>query len=230
MKIGRSQIWAVILSGIACGALVGQGIQDTPSGTVKQAADPDSFEAVVGKTAPVKFDDNDAVASLAGAARDGKHHERFSAMALPEAYDENEYKANRVQYLKTIEPGRVWQSAQPKKGVFQIGTESAPDFEVAQGEPAVLKVVAVPGAPVTFTSFDGGAFSNKLSSITVEADDKGIAIATFIGTPGTFNEVNILAASPVTSGQAKFLVNVVIPRLKEHEQRMKSKGVAAGSR
>lgn len=230
MNVRRWQIWSVVLSGVACGLLVGQGVQDSPPDTVKQAVDPDSFLAVVGKTAPVKFDDNEMVASLASAARDSNHHERFSAMALPEAYDENKYKANRAQYLKTIEPGRVWQSAQPKKGVFQIGTESAPDFEVAQGEPAVLKVVAAPGAPVTFTSFDGGAFSNKLSSITVEADDKGIAIATFIGTPGTFNEVNILAASPMTSGQAKFLVNVVIPRLKEHEQRMKSKGVAAGSR
>jgi len=73
-------------------------------------------------------------------------------------------------------------------------------------------VRATPGAPVTFTSFDLGQFENQLTSITVRADDKGIATARFIGSPGTINDVNILVASPVNSGQAKFAVNVVLPR------------------
>lgn len=230
MKIGKSQIWAVILSGVACGVLVGQGVQDTPPGQAKKVDDPDTFKALVGETSPVRFDDNEMVASLSNAGRGGKHHERLSAMAPPEAFDEAKYKNSRAQYLKTVEPGRVWQSAQPAKGVFQIGTVSPRFVEVPQGEPAILKVMAVPGAPVTFTALDGGAFSNKLPSITVEADPKGFAVAAFVGTPGTYNEVNILAASPMTSGQARFLVNVAIPRLKEHQRRIRSQGVAAGTR
>ena len=81
-----------------------------------------------------------------------------------------------------------------------------------QGQSIPLRVRATPGAPVTFTSFDLGQFENQLTSITVQADKQGIATARFVGSSGTINDVNILVASPVNSGQAKFAVNVVLPR------------------
>jgi len=46
----------------------------------------------------------------------------------------------------------------------------------------------------------------------VKADDRGVATVRFISSGGTINNVNILAASPLNSGQAKFVVNVVLPR------------------
>ncbi len=76
----------------------------------------------------------------------------------------------------------------------------------------MLKVKAVKDAPVTFTSFDLGSFHNQLTSVTVKADANGNAQAIFTGTPGTINNVNILAGSPMTSGQLKFTVNVEPPR------------------
>jgi hypothetical protein len=45
----------------------------------------------------------------------------------------------------------------------------------------------------------------------VEANDQGVAEVKFFGTPGTINECNILVASPVSSGTAKFVVNVTKP-------------------
>lgn len=87
--------------------------------------------------------------------------------------------------------------------------------EVLQGEPVPLKVRTIPNAPVTFTSFDLGSFSNRLTSITVAADKDGVATAQFTGTPGTYNDVNILAASPMTSGQVKFVITVIVPKLRE---------------
>jgi len=82
---------------------------------------------------------------------------------------------------------------------------------VVQGEAVRLAVQAVPESPVTFTSFDLGQFSNQLTTITVLADENGVASTEFLATPGTINDVNILAASPMASGQVKFVVNVSLP-------------------
>ena len=71
-----------------------------------------------------------------------------------------------------------------------------------------LKVQTTAKSPVTFTSFDLGAFENQLPSITVQSDAEGMAFAEFFGTPGTFDNVNILAGSPAATGQVRFVVNV----------------------
>jgi hypothetical protein len=72
-----------------------------------------------------------------------------------------------------------------------------------------LSVKAAPLSPVSFTSFDLGAFQeSKLNSVTVQADKQGIAAVTFVATPGTLNDANILAGSPLSSGQVKFVVDI----------------------
>ncbi len=160
----------------------------------------------------IEPDANPQVKSVVEAFRDGKHPERISAMVLPQPFDAAAYKANPIAYLNVVEPGRVWQPAQPGPGVSRIGSVSAKYLEAEQGQPTTLSVKALPDAPVTFTSFDGGAFDNQLTSITVKADEKGVAKATFIGTTGTINDVNILAASPATSGQLRYVVNITLGR------------------
>jgi hypothetical protein len=65
--------------------------------------------------------------------------------------------------------------------------------------------------PCTFSSFDLGHFQNQLTSVSVAANDQGVAEVDFFGAPGTINEVKILASSPVTSGQIRFIVNVKKP-------------------
>ncbi len=160
----------------------------------------------------IEPDANPQVKSVVEAFRDGKHPERISAMVLPQPFDAAAYKANPSAYLNVVEPGRVWQPAQPGPGVTRIGSISGKYLEAEQGQPTTLSVRAVADAPVTFTSFDGGAFDNQLTSVTVKADEKGIAKATFIGTTGTINDVNILAASPVTSGQLRYVVNITLGR------------------
>lgn len=83
--------------------------------------------------------------------------------------------------------------------------------EIPQGASIRLEVQGRPEAPVTFTSFDLGAFQNQLTSITVAADEQGIAQAEFTGTPGTVEDVNILVGSPMASGQVQFRVRVLPP-------------------
>ena len=167
--------------------------------------------ARAGRTKPVRSDANPHVASVARALKEKKFPERLSAFARPKNFDRAAYKRNRKEYLETIEPGRVFQPAQPGRDVVPIKSIGSSRHSAVQGEWVTLRARAVPGAPVTFTSFDLGAFENQLPSITVEANRGGVAEAKFKGTPGTINNVNILAASPVTSGRLRYIVRVLPP-------------------
>ncbi len=165
-----------------------------------------------GNTPLVKSDANPQAASVAEALATKTHPERLTPAILPAAFDRESYQKDPRAYINTIEPGRVFQSAQPGQGVFPLRTLTPRLVEIVQGQSVPLRVRVQPGAPVTFTSFDLGQFENQLNSITVRADDRGIATARFTGSPGTINDVNILAASPLNSGQAKFVVNISLPR------------------
>lgn len=151
---------------------------------------------------------NPQVRSVAEALRDKKHPERLSALISPKPFDREAYRNDPKAYLNTVEPGRCFQSARPGKDVPQLRPLSPQFQNVAQGQFVTLKVQTAPKAPCSFTSFDLGRFENELTAITVEADERGVAETKFFGTPGTIDEVNILAASPMASGQARFMVNV----------------------
>ncbi len=225
----RRRTWgAVLIAAILCGVVAGQSVppvepMGAEGGVEERVLDPDSMQAIVGVTQTIRHDANPMVASVAEALQKGNHDERLSEMIVPAKFDEKAYIADSESYLNTVEPGRIWQPAQPKEGVPQAQAASPEYVEALQGEAVALKVQVVPHAPVTFTSFDLGAFSNRLTSITVAADEKGMAIAPFTGTPGTYNEVHILAASPLTSGQVKFSVFIVVPKLRERHAQMLGK-------
>ena len=65
--------------------------------------------------------------------------------------------------------------------------------------------------PVTFYTPHVGHFDNLLTTYSVAADDEGIATATYMAGPGSLGIVDILAASPVHSGQLQFRVKVELP-------------------
>lgn len=173
--------------------------------------DPELLEVRAGTTQPVPLDLNPQVRSVAEAIQTKSHPERVSTLIHPAAFNAQAYEADPASYLNTAEPGRVFQPAQPGPGVKQLTTLSPYLQTVEQGQAVSLKVLAPAGAPVTFTSFDLGEFSNRLTTITVKADAEGVAEAEFTGTPGTIERVNILAASPLTAGQAKYVVHVTLP-------------------
>ncbi|WP_436717709.1 hypothetical protein U8335_13590 [Roseiconus lacunae] len=63
--------------------------------------------------------------------------------------------------------------------------------------------------PATFTSFDLGTFGNGLSTISVEANEEGVASANFVASGGVGTLVNLLAASPVAAERVEFRVRVL---------------------
>jgi len=161
---------------------------------------------------PVKAETNPQVRSVAEALRDKNHPERLSPIIPPKPFDAEAYKQNPRAYLDVVEPGRAMQSAQPGKDVRRIQALTPQLQDVKPGGSVTLKVRAVPKMPVSLTSTDLGAFDNKLTAITVEADETGVAEVKFFATPGTEHGVRIMAASPVTSGTLNFQVNVLNPR------------------
>ena len=174
----------------------------------KPAQDKKPDPADYGRTQPVRADANPQVASVAEALKGKNHPERLSPIIPPKAFDPEGYKQDPKRYLDTVEPGRCFQSKTPEKNTPKIQPLTPQLQEITQSQSVKLQVRAAPKFPVTFTSFDLGKFSNDLTSITVEANDSGLAETKFFGTPGTIDEVNILAASPMASGQVKFIVNV----------------------
>ncbi len=162
----------------------------------------------------VKPDANPQVASVAAALKDRKNPARFSSFVKATPFNAEEYTTNPQSYLGVVEPGRVFQPAQPGPEVKRITRASGRYFRINQGESVTLAVKAQPGAPVTFTSFNLGSFENELTSVTVQAGDDGLAQAPFTATPGTIDDIRVLAASPVNSGQAEFTVNVAVTATK----------------
>lgn len=163
---------------------------------------------IVGRSPKLPADTNPQVAAVLETLKTGEHPERVSpSVPLPD-FDAESYRSDPSAYVAKVEPGRVWQAAQPGEGVPVLKSLTSTYKRIKQGESVRLRVKAQPGAPVTFTSFDLGAFENRLPSITVAANDKGEAEAAFTGIPGTHNMVNILAASPMASGVQRFQVKV----------------------
>lgn len=164
----------------------------------------------IGTSPPVPADANPMVASVAEAIKSKQHPERLSVVITPPPFNHEAYANDPQAYLSVVEPARVWQSAQPGKSVPPLKVLSPRHMRIQQGETVSLRVQVPPGMPVTFTSFDMGAIQNQLNSITVPADADGVAVGRFTGTRGAVNLVNVLAASPVASGQASFMVEVSV--------------------
>ncbi|WP_436717723.1 hypothetical protein U8335_13650 [Roseiconus lacunae] len=152
---------------------------------------------------------NPNVRSVIEAIESRSHPERLNPMFQPRQFDEGAFRSDPQAYLDVIEPGRVFLSAQPRNGVASIGVVGRRRKSIRQKESVRLAVRVPPGAPVTFTSMDLGEFSNRLPSINVLADKSGVASASFTGTEGTTDEVNILAASPMASSRAHFIVTIL---------------------
>lgn len=173
-------------------------IEPTPSGTptIAPSARPDL---------------NANVASVVEASRTGKFPERLSPLMAPKPFDPAAFAANPQAYLDIIEPGRVFQSATPGLGVPVLEPKATASFEIPVGGSCTLAVTTAPRSPVTFTALDLGTFPNSLTSITVQADEQGVASTVYSASGGVIADAQVLAGSPGASGQVKFHVFVTNP-------------------
>jgi hypothetical protein len=107
------------------------------------------------------------------------------------------------EYLDIAEPGRIYDVAQPVEQVKPLTTASASNFEMFDGEAVRLGVKTEPFGVATFTAFGVGRFDNGLLTMTVQADENGIATAIYVTSTGP-ELSEVVAGSPMTSGTVRF--------------------------
>jgi hypothetical protein len=135
--------------------------------------------------------------------------ELLSTTAALPPFDQADFEANPKEYLAQVVPARCMQTAAPGAEVPALQMQSQGRAAIATGDVAPLWVKAVDGAPVTFTTFDGGSFKeNGLTSVTVQANANGLAVAHYTAGPGIGGDVNIVAGSPLSSGTQHFFIRV----------------------
>jgi len=125
-------------------------------------------------------------------------------------FDAVAFARHPKEYLSQVQPARCFQTARPGPDATPLEAQVPRLAPLERGAKASLWVRGVPSAPVTYTAFDGGSFQeNGLSSVTVQADAKGLAVAHFVATPGLVGDLNIVAGSPLAVGVQRFRLRVV---------------------
>lgn len=183
-------------------------VEQAPKSDVKYEG---SLAPNPGRAPEIAPDSNPSTKSVAEAFEKKELAHRLSVLIPPPPFDREAYAKDRQAYLDLVEPGRVFQNLPHGPDVAPIERASPYFYEVLQGETVVLEAKAEPGMPVTFYSNRLGQFANLLGTMTVAADDNGIARAEFKASSGTRESAEILAASPVHSGQLRYLVKINLP-------------------
>jgi hypothetical protein len=140
------------------------------------------------------------------AIKEKRNFERLSPWLPPTPFDKEEWAKRPETYLNVVEPGRAFDVAQPAEGVEPLKSASQTYFQMKEGEAVRIAAKTEPKAPVSFTLFGNGKFDNGLGSITVQADDTGVATAVYVGL--TTSRPSIVAGSPVASGTVRYRLNV----------------------
>jgi hypothetical protein len=149
--------------------------------------------------------------SVLEASSSGKHPERLSPLMPPTPFDRTAFEADPDAYLDVVEPGRCFQTA-TADGPDAVALVGSPLVAATPGAMVPLLVRGAPGAPVTFTAFDGGVFAeNGLGSVSVRADARGYAVVNFATPPDARGHLAVVAGSPLAVGNQRFFVEITPP-------------------
>jgi hypothetical protein len=160
----------------------------------------------VSATASLSVDGGQSAAIKQAIAHD-RHQERLTPLLLSPAFDAAAFNADPAAYLALVEPGRIWQSAEPGASVPALSSPDSTRRTMVQGGTVALRARTAPNMPVTFASLDGGTFGNGLACISVRANGAGLAQAIY-ASPDRIGHMRVLAASPVATGQVTFRIAV----------------------
>jgi hypothetical protein len=115
--------------------------------------------------------------------------------------------AYRISYLARAEPGRVWQSAHGSSTTPKLVAYGSRSYSISPSSGIDLTVTGPPYcAPVTFTCFGDGSFSNGFNTITIQASGTPAVATAHFTSPGQIDRTTVLASSPMAVGQVRFLV------------------------
>ena len=181
----------------------------TPVSVAPPPAQPVSAQAVPSPTpAPEASDIPTRVVTVEEIAR-VKH---ASAVAHPHDhpnFHRAAYLADPASYLSKVAGSRVYEVANPAADVASLTPAGPTGFSAPTNGEVTLAAKTEPGCPTTFVTFGLGEFpASGLQSVTVAADDQGIARTQFRISPGTVGNCLVLAGSPVCANTLSFLITV----------------------
>lgn len=167
----------------------------------------------IGHTPLIKKDETVYSRSVAEALGDksGKLAHRLTPFVAAPKFDEQQFLEDPEAYANEVVPGRIFDILPASPDTPSIRRVGSARFEVIQGESVILRAQSEALRPVTFYSGKFGRFNDGLSTITVIADEDGVAEVRFMTTPGMMGDVDIVATSPVRSGRARYVVEVRLP-------------------
>jgi hypothetical protein len=113
--------------------------------------------------------------------------------------------------LTTTEGKRVYETARPGPGVPLLALASPAWVETQPGGSITVQARSAPGALVNFWAVEGGVFPNQRASITVLADDQGVATTTVTANSGTLDDTSIVIGSPQAVGLQTVTMHVLYP-------------------
>ena len=119
------------------------------------------------------------------------------------------YLADPASYLSKVAGSRVYEVANPAADVAALIPEGPTGFSAPTNGEVTLAAKTEPGCPTTFVTFGLGQFpASGFQSVTVAADEHGIARTQFRVTPGTVGNCLVMAGSPVCANTLSFLITV----------------------
>lgn len=136
------------------------------------------------------------------------------ASAVPHPHDHRnfnraQYVADPARYLSQVAGSRIYEVSNPAADVDALAPAGARGFSIPTNGEATLAAQTEPGMPVTFTTFGLGEFpASGLQSVSVAADEQGIARTQFRVTPGTVGTCLVTAGSPVRANTLNFLITI----------------------
>jgi len=131
-----------------------------------------------------------------------------------QGYDSQVFRQQPDAYLSQVDPGRINdtlpypQHEGDLSGVVHLKAVGGRLVDVERGASSLLRVQTAPGAAATFVSYDGGVFGNGLACISVQADEGGVAEASYYINAGMESSGAVLSASPEAVGVVSFVVTV----------------------
>lgn len=211
-RLPPSVLGAALAVGVGLLPIVGCGSRSDGPSAAPVPATADAAKSVAAPAAPLDPQVQAAAALSRRVLPDPTPQvEHLRRGTTPSPFERASYLANPTAYLDLAAPERATEPAQPAADVPLLTAVGAQYVAVPPKGSVVLRARTEPGMPVTFSSSGLGSFESGVPTITVAADETGIASARFTATPGTVGACPILAASPVRGGTVRYLVTVIDP-------------------
>ena len=147
-------------------------------------------------------------AQVVAAAKAGGPERFLTPLASIPTFDPVAYAADPEAYLSEAVPARAIRDAGPAAEAPPLALDGPGLRSATPGQPVTIRVLARPGAPVSFYCGDLAKADNGLGAITVQAGADGWATATYTPEPGASDDAHISIASPVCTGVQRVTISI----------------------